>query len=140
MKKQHSRACTIFKNYPQCFMLEHEIGLLNLHDDSSEDEKLVKAKRRNRQQQLEEPHPAPVRLLRVAPVGYVDALETLTGVSDRPLEGWLVPQKVLGVEASGRWVRPVLVFRCLFMYLLLPDLAPVKGEVRGTFGPKANGP
>ena len=60
MKKQHSRACTIFKNYPQCFMLEHEVGLLNLHDDSSEDEKLVKAKRRNRQQQLEEPHPAPV--------------------------------------------------------------------------------
>ena len=44
MKKQHSRACTIFKNYPQCFMLEHEVGLLNLHDDSSEDEKLVKAK------------------------------------------------------------------------------------------------
>ena len=59
-KKQHSRACTILKNYPQCFMLEHEIGLLNLHDDSSEDEKLAKAKRRNRQQQLEEPHPAPV--------------------------------------------------------------------------------
>jgi hypothetical protein len=60
MKKQHFRACAIFKNYPQCFMLEHEIGLLNLHDDSSEDEKLAKAKRRNRQQQLEEPHPAPV--------------------------------------------------------------------------------
>jgi len=60
MKKQRSKACTIFKNYPQCFMLEHEVGLLNLHDDSSEDEKLVKAKRRSRQQQLEEPHPAPV--------------------------------------------------------------------------------
>ena len=28
-------------------MLEHEISLLNVHDDSSEDEKLVKAKRRN---------------------------------------------------------------------------------------------
>ena len=67
MKKQHARACTIFKNYPQCVMLGHEIGLLNLHDDSSEDERLVKAKRRNRQQQLEEPaefhkHPAPFRL------------------------------------------------------------------------------
>ena len=48
MKKQNSRACTIFKNYPQCYMLEHEIGLLNIHDDSSEDEKLVKAKRRNK--------------------------------------------------------------------------------------------
>ena len=59
MKKQHPRACTIFKNYPQCFILEHEVGLLNLHDDSSEDEKLVKAKPRNRQQQLEEPRPAP---------------------------------------------------------------------------------
>ena len=54
MKKQHSRACAIFKNYPQCFMLEHEVGLLNLHDDSSEDEKLVKAKRRNRQALQEE--------------------------------------------------------------------------------------
>ena len=60
MKKQHFRACTIFKNYPQRFVLEDEIGLLNLHDDSSEDERLVKAKRRNRQPQLEEPHPAPV--------------------------------------------------------------------------------
>jgi hypothetical protein len=29
-------------------MMEHEIGLLNIHDDSSEDEKLVKAKRRNK--------------------------------------------------------------------------------------------
>ena len=28
-------------------MVEHEIGLLNIHDDSSEDERLVKAKRRN---------------------------------------------------------------------------------------------
>jgi len=47
MKKQHSRACTIFKNYPQCYMLEHEIGLMNLHDDdnSSSDERLVRAKR-----------------------------------------------------------------------------------------------
>ena len=47
MKKQNSRACTIYKNYPQCYMLEHEIGLLNLHDDSSEDERLAKNKRRN---------------------------------------------------------------------------------------------
>jgi hypothetical protein len=38
MKRQNSRACTIFKNYPQCYMLEHEIGLLNLHDDDSEKE------------------------------------------------------------------------------------------------------
>lgn len=47
MKKQNSRWCTVFKNFPQCYMMEHEIGLLNIHDDSSEDEKLVKAKRRN---------------------------------------------------------------------------------------------
>jgi len=46
IKKQNSRACTVFKNYPQCYMLEHEVGLLNIHDDSSADEKLVKAKRR----------------------------------------------------------------------------------------------
>ena len=76
----------------------------------------------------------------MAPVGYVDALETLIGVSDRPLEGWLVPQKVLGVEASGRWVRPVLVFVVSAYVPLLSDLAPVKGEVRGTSGPKVNGP
>ncbi len=44
MKRQNSRACTIFKNYPQCYLLEHEIGLLNLHDDDSEkeDERLAK--------------------------------------------------------------------------------------------------
>ena len=54
VKKQSSRACTIFKNYPQCYVLEREIGLLNLHDDSSGDEKLVKAKRCNQQQQREE--------------------------------------------------------------------------------------
>jgi hypothetical protein len=34
MKRQHSRACTVYKNAP----------LMNLHDDSSEDVKLVKAK------------------------------------------------------------------------------------------------
>jgi len=47
MKKQNSRWCSIYKNYPQCYVVEHEIGLLNLHDDSSEDERLAKAKRRN---------------------------------------------------------------------------------------------
>ena len=59
MKKQHSRACAIFENYPQCFTLEHEISLLNIHDGSSDNDGLVKAKRRSRQEQLEEPHPAP---------------------------------------------------------------------------------
>jgi len=62
MKKQNSRACTIYKNYPQCYMMEHEIGLLNIHDDSSEDEKLVKAKRRNQQQQQEAEEKAPAIL------------------------------------------------------------------------------
>jgi energy-coupling factor transporter ATP-binding protein EcfA2 len=47
MKKQRSRWATVYKNFPQCYMLEHEIGLLNIHDDSSEDEQLVKAKRRS---------------------------------------------------------------------------------------------
>ena len=47
MKKQHSRWATVYKNWPQCYMLEHEIGLLNIHDDSSEDERLAKTKRRN---------------------------------------------------------------------------------------------
>ena len=60
--KQHSRAATIFKNFPQCHMLEHEIGLMNLHDDdnsSSEDARLAKAKR-NKQplQETEEIPPA----------------------------------------------------------------------------------
>ena len=60
MKKRNSRWATIFKNYPQCYVVEHEIGLLNLHDDSSEVEKLAKAKRNNRQQQQpdEEKNPA----------------------------------------------------------------------------------
>ena len=53
MKKQNSRWATIYKNYPQCYAVEHEIGLLNIHDDSSGDEKLTKAKRRNQQQREE---------------------------------------------------------------------------------------
>ena len=58
MKKQNSRWATIYKNYPQCYVVEHEIGLLNIHDDSSDDEKLVRAKR-NRQplQEVEEKPP-----------------------------------------------------------------------------------
>ena len=60
MKKQNSRWCTIFKNYPQCYVVEHEIGLLNIHDDSSEDEKLAKAKRKHKQpQEQEEEKPPP---------------------------------------------------------------------------------
>ena len=50
MKKQNSRWATIYKNYPQCYVLEHEIGLPNIHDDNSGDERLTKAKRRNQQQ------------------------------------------------------------------------------------------
>ncbi len=54
-KKQNSRWCTIFKKYSQCYVVEHEIDLLNLHDDdSSGDEKLVKAERKRRQEQEEE--------------------------------------------------------------------------------------
>jgi hypothetical protein len=33
MKRQRSRACTIFKNYPQCYLLQNEIGLLDLDHD-----------------------------------------------------------------------------------------------------------
>ena len=33
MKKQNSRWCTVFKNFLQCYMVEREIGLLNIHDD-----------------------------------------------------------------------------------------------------------
>jgi len=54
LKKQNSRWATIFKNYPQCYAVEHEIGLLNIHDDSSGDERLTKAKRRNQQQQQQQ--------------------------------------------------------------------------------------
>ena len=61
MKKQNSRWCTVFKNSPQCYMVERQIRLLNIHDDSSEDEKLVKAKRKHRQpQELEEEKAHPV--------------------------------------------------------------------------------
>jgi energy-coupling factor transporter ATP-binding protein EcfA2 len=45
MKKQNSRWCSIYKNYPQCYVLEHEIGLLNIHDDSSEDDDRLMAPR-----------------------------------------------------------------------------------------------
>ena len=48
MKRQNSRACAIFKNYPQCYLLEHEIGLLNLHDDDSEKEESQFAKQQEK--------------------------------------------------------------------------------------------
>ena len=64
MKNQNSRWATIYKNYPQCYVVEHEIGLLNIHDDSSGDEKLTKAKRRNQQHRAEsaEEEKPPARL------------------------------------------------------------------------------
>ncbi|MFM7987185.1 MAG: hypothetical protein ACKPKO_48525, partial [Candidatus Fonsibacter sp.] len=35
-----SRACTIFKNYPQCYLLQNEIGLLDLdHDKEQQQER-----------------------------------------------------------------------------------------------------
>ncbi|MFM7984602.1 MAG: hypothetical protein ACKPKO_35280, partial [Candidatus Fonsibacter sp.] len=40
MNRQRSRACTIFKNYPQCHLLQNEIGLLDLdHDDEQQQER-----------------------------------------------------------------------------------------------------
>ena len=36
MKRQRSRACTIFKNYPQCYLLQNEIGLLDLDHDEQQ--------------------------------------------------------------------------------------------------------
>ena len=59
MKKQNSRWATVFKNYPQCYMVEHEIGMLNIHDDSSEDERLAKAKRKHRQPHEQEEEKTP---------------------------------------------------------------------------------
>ena len=39
MKRQRSRACTIFKNYPQCYLLQNEIGLLDLDHDEQPPER-----------------------------------------------------------------------------------------------------
>ena len=39
IKKQKSRWCTIFKNYPMTYMLEHEVGLLDDDDDADRDVK-----------------------------------------------------------------------------------------------------
>ncbi|MFM7983364.1 MAG: hypothetical protein ACKPKO_28980 [Candidatus Fonsibacter sp.] len=42
MKRQRPRACTIFKNYPQCYLLQNEIGLLDLdHDEDQQQERVV---------------------------------------------------------------------------------------------------
>jgi hypothetical protein len=35
-KKQHTRAVTIFKNYPMCYLCEREVGLLNATEDDDE--------------------------------------------------------------------------------------------------------
>ena len=38
MKKQNSRWVTVFKNYPQVYVVEREMGLLNaLNDDEQEE-------------------------------------------------------------------------------------------------------
>ena len=40
MKRQTSRACTIFKNYPQCYLLQNGIGLLDLdHKEEQQQER-----------------------------------------------------------------------------------------------------
>ena len=39
MKRQRSRACIIFKNNPQCFLLQNEIGLLELDHDEQPPER-----------------------------------------------------------------------------------------------------
>ncbi|MFM7989875.1 MAG: hypothetical protein ACKPKO_62235 [Candidatus Fonsibacter sp.] len=37
MKRQRPRACTIFKNYPPCYLLQNAIHLLDLdHDEQPE--------------------------------------------------------------------------------------------------------
>ena len=36
IKKQKSRWCTIFKNYPMTYLLEHEVGLLDQDDDDAD--------------------------------------------------------------------------------------------------------
>ena len=36
-KKQNSRWATIFKNYPQVYMVERELGLLNVLDDDEQE-------------------------------------------------------------------------------------------------------
>ena len=37
LKKQNSRWATIFKNYPQVYMVERELGLLNVLDDDEQE-------------------------------------------------------------------------------------------------------
>ncbi|MFM7983188.1 MAG: hypothetical protein ACKPKO_28095 [Candidatus Fonsibacter sp.] len=38
MKRQRPRACTIFNNYPQCYLLQNEIGLLDFDHDEDQQE------------------------------------------------------------------------------------------------------
>jgi hypothetical protein len=40
-KSCNSRWCCIFKNFPQAYMLEHEIGMMHTASDSSDDEKAI---------------------------------------------------------------------------------------------------
>lgn len=47
MKKRNSRWCTVFKNYPQVYMMEHEVGMLNILDEDEQP-----------QQQQQQPTPA----------------------------------------------------------------------------------
>ncbi|MFM7979134.1 MAG: hypothetical protein ACKPKO_07435, partial [Candidatus Fonsibacter sp.] len=41
MMRQRPRACTIFKNSPQCYLLQNEIGLFDIyHDEQPENARL----------------------------------------------------------------------------------------------------
>ena len=48
IKKPKSRWCTVFKNYPMTYLMEHEVGLLDQDDDEEYD-------RRGRGRQREQP-------------------------------------------------------------------------------------
>ncbi len=63
----------------------------------------------------------------------------LTGVFNGRLDRRLVPQNVLGVEASGFGIGPVLVLSVPVYIPLFALSVFVKGEIRGALGPKMNG-
>ncbi|MFM7980956.1 MAG: hypothetical protein ACKPKO_16725, partial [Candidatus Fonsibacter sp.] len=44
MKRQWPRACTIFNNYPQCYLLQNETGLLDLeHEEEQQQQQQERA-------------------------------------------------------------------------------------------------
>ena len=54
-KNAHSRWCCIFKNFPQAYMLEQEIGMMHQANDDSDSDAPLKAPAKGKEAVVDQP-------------------------------------------------------------------------------------